>query len=151
MAVPYEKATSGAAAREEITRLLRRLGCERIGFMDDFGDSSVLLAFEHRGMPMQLKAVAKGWAAMFLKENPWTSRHKRTLKDYESAALQQGRIAVNSILRDWVKGQVTAIECGILSFEEVFLPQMLLPDGKRLIEKIIETKLLPAPSNEREG
>ena len=37
----------------------------------------------------------------------------------------QGHIAVNSILRDWIKGQVTAIECGILSFEAVFMPFML--------------------------
>jgi hypothetical protein len=31
--------------------------------------------------------------------------------------LRQGQVAVNSILRDWIKGQVTAVECGILSFE----------------------------------
>jgi hypothetical protein len=31
-----------------------------------------------------------------------------------AAALDQGLIAVNSILRDWVKGQITAIETGIL-------------------------------------
>ena len=34
--VPYENATSGARAREEITALLRRMGCESVGFMDDF-------------------------------------------------------------------------------------------------------------------
>jgi hypothetical protein len=28
-------------------------------------------------------------------------------------------------LRDWIKGQVTAIECGILKFEAVFMPYML--------------------------
>jgi hypothetical protein len=33
--------------------------------------------------------------------------------------LRQGHVAVNSILRDWVKGQMTAVECGILSFEAV--------------------------------
>jgi hypothetical protein len=54
-------------------------------------------------------------------------------------------IAVNSILRDWVKGQVTAVECGILSFETVFMPYMLTSDGRTLIEHVIEAKLLPAP------
>jgi hypothetical protein len=39
--------------------------------------------------------------------------------------LRQGDVAVNSILRDWIKGQVTAVECGILSFEVVFL--LLVP------------------------
>jgi hypothetical protein len=31
---------------------------------------------------------------------------------------------------------VTAIETGILSFEMVFVPFMLLPDGKPVLEKI---------------
>ncbi len=64
-AVPYESATSGASAREEITRLLRRMGCERIGFMDEFDRSEVLLAFVHRGRDVHLRASAKGWAAMY--------------------------------------------------------------------------------------
>jgi hypothetical protein len=143
MTVPYESATSGAAAREEITKLLRRLGCERVGFMDDFGESSVLLAFVHRGRPIELRASAKGWAAMYLKEHPHTYRSRKTRQEYEAAALKQGLIAVNSVLRDWTKGQVVAVECGILSFEEVFLGQMLLSDGSRLIDSA--QRLLPAP------
>jgi hypothetical protein len=59
------------------------------------------------------------------------------------AALQQGRIAVNSILRDWVKAQITIIESGIVSFEAVFLPFMLTADGRTVIEKIKDTNLLP--------
>jgi hypothetical protein len=47
--VPYESATSGAKAREEITSLLRRMGCEEVGFMDDFAKHEVFLAFRHRG------------------------------------------------------------------------------------------------------
>ena len=56
--------------------------------------------------------------------------------DYEQAALRQGHVAVNSILRDWIKGQMTAIECGILSFEAVFMPYMLTGDGRPLIERL---------------
>ena len=33
--VPYASATTGAAARDEITKVLRRFGCESVGFMDD--------------------------------------------------------------------------------------------------------------------
>jgi hypothetical protein len=50
-------------------------------------------------------------------------------------------LAVSSILRDWIKGQVTAVECGILSFEAVFLPYMLTHDGRPLIERV--ANLLP--------
>jgi hypothetical protein len=59
--IPYATTTSGSAAREKIAKILRRFGCESVGFMDDFADNSVLLAFTHRGRPIQLRASAKGW------------------------------------------------------------------------------------------
>ena len=41
---------------------------------------------------------------------------------------------VECFLRDWVKGQVTAIETGMLSFEGAFLGQILLPNGQTVLE-----------------
>lgn len=145
--VPYENATSGAKAREEITTLLRRMGCESVGFMDDFADQSVLLAFQHRGRPVHLRASAKGWAAMYLKARPYGHRTRGTRYEYEQKALRQGLIAVNSILRDWVKGQVVAVECGMMSFEAVFMPHMMTSDGRPLIERVMEAKMLPPPTS----
>ena len=142
MSVPYASASS-AKAREEITKILRRFGCTSVGFMDDFEKHEVLLAFHHRGRPVQLRASAKGWAALWLKENPHTHRHRISKRDYELGALRQGQQAVNSILRDWIKGQVTAIETGILSFEAVFMPHMLLGDGRTVLGFLNENNLLP--------
>ena len=147
MTVPYASATTGTKAREEITKLLRRFGCESIGFMDDFEKHEVLLAFTHRGRQVQLRASAKGWAQMYLKENPWSYSRRSTRIDYEQQALKQGHVAVNSILRDWMKGQITAIECGILSFEAVFMPYMLTADGRPMIERVAE--LLPKAEEEK--
>ena len=141
--LPYASAASGANAREEIIKILRRFGCERVGFMDDFDKHEVLLAFTHRGRQIQLPASAKGWAQMYLKAEPWTTRRRGLRIDYEQAALRQGHVAVNSILRDWIKGQMTAIECGILSFEAVFMPYMLTSDGRPLIERLKDSDLLP--------
>lgn len=136
MSVPYASASSGASARDEITKVLRRFGCESVGFMDDFEKHEILLAFTHRGRQVQLRASAKGWAQMYLKENPYTSRRTMPRVQWEQRALRQGHIAVNSILRDWIKGQMTAVECGILSFEAVFMPYMLTNDGRPVIERI---------------
>jgi hypothetical protein len=145
--VPYESATSGDAARGEITKLLRRFGCSSIGFMDDFEKLEVLLAFEHRGNRVQLRASAKGWAALYLREHPYNaSRMRKTRQQHEAQAMDQGLIAINSILRDWVKGQVTAVECGIMSFTAVFMPYMLAADGRPMLEHIISQGLLPAPA-----
>jgi hypothetical protein len=143
--IPYASASAGQRARDEITKVLRRFGCESIGFMDSFETHEVFLAFKHRGRQVQLTASAKGWAALWLKENPWSSARRSTCHEYEQAALRQGHIAVSSILRDWIKGQVTAVECGILSFEHVFMPFMLTHDGRPLIDRVSELELLPKP------
>ena len=145
MSIPYAGATTGRKAREEITKILRRLGCESIGFMDDYSKAEVLLAFTHRGR--QLRVSARGWAALYLKAEPWKYGRRGTRHDYEQKALQQGHIAVNSILRDWIKGSVTAIEAGFLSFEAAFLPYMLAADGRPLQDRAVE--LLPAPGEEK--
>ena len=47
-----------------------------------------------------------------------------------------------------MKGQITAIECGILSFEAVFMPYMLTSDGRTLFERVAETDLLPKPTEQ---
>jgi len=141
--VPYESASSGGKARDEITKLLRNFGCESIGFMDDFEKHELCLVFQHRGRRVQLVATAKGWASLWMKQNPYNpARNHRTRIDYEQSALKQGDIAINSILRDWVKGQVTAVECGMLSFDAVFMPYMLTNDGRTLVQRLTETGLL---------
>ena len=147
--IPYASATTGTKAREEITKVLRRLGCESVGFMDDFDRHELLLAFTHRGRQVQLRASARGWAQMFLKQQPWTYQRRSSKHDYEQSALQQGHVAVNSILRDWVRGQTVAIETGILSFEAVFMPYMLTHDGRPLHERLPEIGLLPPSAPEK--
>jgi len=139
---PYASASS-SKARDEISKMLQRFGCEQVGIMDDYAKHEVILAFKHRGVAMQLHASAAGWAQMWLKENPWTHRHRTSRVDHEQDALKQGHIAVNSMLRDWVKAQVTTIECGILSFEACFTPFMLCTDGRTVLERLADTDLLP--------
>lgn len=147
MNIPYATATSGLKARGEITKYLKHFGCESVGFMDQFHTHTLVLAFTWNGRNIQLKASAQGWANAYLKENPWNSRRYLPEKEWETKWLDQGMIAVNSILRDWVKGQVTAIETGILTFEHVFMPYMLLPNGTTLLEHIQQNNLLEFDKN----
>jgi len=143
-AIPYASATNGAAAREEITKIPRHFGCESVGFMDDFAQQTVLLAFTHRGRQVQPRASAKGCMQMYLKETPSGPRRRGPRQDYEAAVLQRGLIAGSSILCDWMKGQMTAIECGLLSSDSVFLPYMLVEDGRLSLERLRKERLLPA-------
>jgi hypothetical protein len=145
--VPYEGATSGENAQAETKKILQRLGISEVGFMDKYETHELLVYFKHRGYEVHFFASAKGWAQMWLRKNPYTERTRRSKYEYEQDALRQGHIAVNSIIRDWVKAQVTAIESGIVSFEAVFMPYMLTNDGRRVIERVQE--LLPKPTEEK--
>lgn len=142
MAIPYAGATSGRKARDEVIKILRRFGAESVGYMDEFATKTVILQFTYMGRNVSMRANAQGWANAYVKDSPYTYRMKRTQHQYEQFAIDQGMIAVDSIIRDWVKGQMTAIETGILTFEGVFMPYMLTNDGRTLAERAVE--LLPA-------
>lgn len=148
MSLPYSNATSGDKALGEIQKILRGFGCNKFGSMVDDSAGELLVQFEYRGKMVSVKASTKGYAQAWLKENPWTSRRTATRAVYERKAMDIAGVAVYSILRDWIKGQVMAIETGILSFEGAFLGQILLPSGQTILEHATANKLLPAPSEE---
>lgn len=143
MSLPYESATAGDGALAELQRILARFGCQSFGTMFDAERGVTLVQFKYQGRAVSLEASWKGYAVAWSKEHPWGSRTRLTRHEHDRRALEQGRIAVCSILRDWIKGQITAIECGVLSFEAAFLPHILLPSGERLIDRIQSEKLLP--------
>lgn len=144
MTLPYAKATSGRNAMEDIRKTLMAFGASKMAPVEDFENGTVKIVFEHRGREVEVEASAKGYAAAWLRENPWSTRMKRTRAEYEAAALQQGLVSVWSILRDWIKGQVTAVECGILSFESALLGQMRLESGVRAIDYLAQRHELPS-------
>jgi len=143
MSLPYENATSGNNAINDIQKMLRNFGCQRFGTGEDFATGELHVQFEHRGRQVQLKASARGYAAAWLREHPYGPRIRCSKADHEAKALRIGSVAVYSILRDWVKGQVTAIEIGMMTFEAAFLSHILLPGGMTVIEMATERKLIP--------
>ena len=114
MGLPYENATSGGAALEDIRKLLIKFGCARFGTMTDAERGDLVVQFTYGSKV-----------------------------DHERKAMGQAEVSVCSILRDWIKGQLMAVETGILTFEGAFLGQILLPNGRTVLEQAAET-LLPA-------
>lgn len=148
MSLPYENATSGTNAINDIRKMLQSFGCTKFASGEDFDTGELFVQFEHRGRRVHLKASARGYAAAWLKAHPFSSRIKGTKQQHEAKALKIGNTAVYSILRDWVKGQVTAIEIGMLSFEAAFLSHLILPSGQTVIEYVQAQHLLPAPTGD---
>lgn len=120
---PYARSIGGRHARAEATKLLRRIGCTDVTYQDE--PTELILTFSRRGVRVSVHASATGWAAMHLKAWPHRAHMRIRREDYQKAALIQGRIAVSGVLRDWVRGQVAAVESGVMSFETAFQPYTL--------------------------
>ena len=134
MPLPYENATSGTKAFEQIEKVLRKFGCSNFGTMRDWDRGVLICQFTWNKRQVHIEASWRGYAEAWLKENPWSSRRTYTKDEWEMRARAKGEMAVPSILRDWIKGQVTAIEIGLMPFEHAFMPHMLAADGRPLIE-----------------
>jgi hypothetical protein len=142
MPLPYENATSGKTAIADIQKVLKGFGATSFGVMEDYENDSVLVQFVQHGRKVTIKASAKGYAAAWLRAHPFKGRGGVSENGHKARALAQGRIAVYSILRDWIKGQVTAVEIGMLSFEGAFLGQLMLPNGQTVLERVTEQNIL---------
>ncbi len=147
MTLPYENSTSGERALGDIQKLLRGFGCNKFGSMVDDGAQEIMVQFEYRGRPVSVRASIRGYAAAWLREHPHGPRMRSTRAEHERKALNIASVAVYSILRDWIKGQITAIETGILTFEGAFLGQILLPTGQTVLERLQTDNLLPPPAS----
>lgn len=144
MTLPYSQATSGAKALDEVRNLLTRFGASRFGTMTDMELKEIIVQFTYRGRDMSVRASIGGYAKAYL-DSKWSrTAYGNKQLEHERLALKQAQISVCSILRDWIKGQITAVETGLLSFEGAFLGQLLLPTGKTVLDTIEAQKMLPA-------
>lgn len=141
--LPYESATAGDRALTEIQKILEAFDCQNFGTGVDQERQMIVVSFKWQGRQVMMEASWKGYAAAWQKRHPWARWPGHDRPAYDRRALEIGRRAVCSVLRDWVKGQVTALECGILQFEEVFMPHMILPDGRRVLEAARQAGALP--------
>jgi hypothetical protein len=142
MALPYENTTAGNKAMADIQKILQRFGCKSFGSMNNFAEKKLIIQFEYKDRKISVSASSAGYAAAWLKEHPYNYRMKKTEIQHQREALERANTAVYSILRDWIKGQITAVECGILSLEGAFLGQILLPNGRTVLEHVEKEQFL---------
>ena len=150
-ALPYEGATSGDKALMELQRTLAKFGCQSFGTFTDAERGVTCVQFKWRDRNVSLEASWKGYAAAWLRAHKWSYSSRSTKAQHEERALKQAQVSVCSCLRDWVKGQITAVECGVMSFETAFMPHMLLSNGQRVIDRIHADNLLPSPQGQSGG
>lgn len=112
--VPIER------SRAEIERVLQKYGCDAFAF--GWSQTGAMVQFGYKGRQVKLDIdVPKG-------EDVREQRRAR----------QRWRILLLLI-----KAQIEAVEIGLMSFEEAFLPWMLLENGSTVAQYMIPQ--LPAP------
>lgn len=149
MSIPYETSTSGERALQELQKTLAKFGCQSFWTMTDAERGMTIVQFKWRDRTVSLEASWKGYAAAYLKEHPYKYTQRKTRQQHDQAALDQAKLSVCSVLRDWVKGQITSVECGIMSFDAAFMPHLLLPSGERVMDRLRADNLLPAPEESK--
>jgi hypothetical protein len=142
MNLPYQHASSGRRALEDIRKILRNFGVEQVADAEDYRTHQLVISFAHRGNRVKVTASADGWAEAYMRQNPYSSRMKRSQEAYREQCLERGKIAICSMLRDWIKGQVTAVETGLFSFEEAFMGQLVLGNGETVADHMRSQKLI---------
>ena len=142
--IPYSTATAGDRALTELQKTLAKFGCASFGTAIDAERGMTIVSFKWRERVVHLEASWKGYAAALLRDvkMPYDS-NARARK--QADALAQARTSVCSVMRDWTKAQITAVESGVMSFEAAFMPHMLLKDGRRVIDAA--QALLPPPDD----
>jgi hypothetical protein len=116
VSIPYETATAGDRALLELQKSLAKFGCASFGTAIDSERGVTIVSFKWRERVVQLEASWKGYAQALMRSG-WRKQDE---------ALAQARTSVCSVLRDWTKAQITAVEAGVMSFEAAFMPHMLL-------------------------
>lgn len=102
--VPVER------SRAEIEKVLARFGADQFGYAS--GSAHATVGFRVRGRVLRF-------------DLPLPSGAQRTEKQHAQAVRSAWRALVLSI-----KAKLTAVESGITSFEQEFMPYTVLPDGK---------------------
>jgi hypothetical protein len=143
-----ETTVSVDQSRSELVRTLERYGAEEHGMLTR--EKSVSIHFKMNGLvvefeiPLPDKHSEEWWVT----PTGNRSTSQETANRQYTQALRQRWRALNL----YVKAQLEAVEVGILSFEDAFLAQIVLPGSDRTVGEVYVEELrkhaalqLPAP------
>ncbi len=148
MKLPYASSTAGQAREKEIRDTLRSVGATAVGFMVDDDSDQIIAQFRLHGREITIPVSVGAYQAAWLRENPHTTRMRKTPKQHSAEARTRAETATWAVLADWIKAQAAMMYCGFIDADTAFLPHIHLPDGRRVGEAITSTDgplALPKP------
>lgn len=149
--MPYAEGTSvsSSQSQQEIERMTARYGARSFMYGRDDERGVAIVAFVHNDrqvrflLPIPDRRSAEFW------ETP-TRRNRRSPAQAEAGYEQAVKARWRALLLI-IKAKFEAIETGITSFDQEFLPHFVLPSGRTVSEEILpgvqeayETGKMPA-------
>lgn len=136
MKLPYASSTAGQAREKEIRDCLRGVGASAVGFMVDDDTDQIIAQFRLHGREVTIPMSVGAYEAAWLRENPHTTRMRKTPAQHKAEARTQAELSTWAVLADWIKAQAAMMHCGFVDADTAFLAHIHLPDGRRVGEAI---------------
>lgn len=115
-------------SKNEVERLLRKFGAEQFAYVS--GSDKALIVFSAHGRQVRF-VVSIPDPSSFTRTPSGRIRTKTQAQSQYEAEIR--RLWRSLVLM--VKAKIDAIESGIATFDEEFLPYVVLPDGKTVFEE----------------
>jgi hypothetical protein len=142
-----DTSVSSEQSRAEIERTLRRYGATHFGYAFDPTGASV--AFVVHGRQVRFRLVLPDANADEFTQTP--GRKLRRTATAQAAAYDQAVRQRWRALALVIKAKLEAVEAGIVGFDEEFLAQLVLPNGRTVAEEAgpqirsaLESGVMPA-------
>lgn len=139
---PYEDTPVAAdKSKAEIRTLLLKYGVEQYGIMEDAHQA--VIGFSRKGRTIRIEVPIPPQPLL---RDHWSTAEKGRVR----RAWQQEEQRIWRVVFHWIKNQLEAVESGFRTFEQAFLPETVLTDGRTLgewaepqIDEMLRTGKLP--------
>lgn len=133
MALPYSNSTANPEkAQARIRTMLHRFGVDALSFTENIREREISVNFVYDGYPVKLLVDYGALSLTYIDDAPYSSRMRRTRKQYEEEKLKVAYRASFSLLQDYLKGTLTMVELNATPFAEAFLSNFVNNKGERL-------------------
>ena len=125
----FNSKTQPHLAINRIKKVLEKFGSSQMNFGQDLENKIVTINFINKKIPVSLPVEYGKLAALYKGADGARCRS-------QEAYLKMAENAVYAVIEDYLKAMLTMHELGIMTLEEIFLPNLLTSSGLRLAEHI---------------
>jgi hypothetical protein len=133
----WSTSVSVSKSEGQLRDMVKRFGATQYCLLEDWDNNTVTVQFFYKNMPVEFRLRIEKLVETRLREEPWTSRKRKSKDKYIEEVHKKAKGVGMRILVHHIKAAFLAVEYGLVEFEEVFLPHFVTKTGKTLGEVLI--------------